>query len=148
MALAAAALPAALGASPMQTQMEMQTEMQMVRTVSSGVGSTDSSGHAALMAAAQQGRVQAVRELLRTRVDVNQVDGQGQTALLQAVVRGDGGPAYVEIVRLLLARGANPEQADASGVSPLTHAERRGQVLVAALLRAASMADKPSTLER
>ena len=50
---------------------------------------------------------------------------------------GDGGTAHTEIVRLLLAAGADPNRADGQGVRPLAHAEQRGQAAIAALLRQA-----------
>ena len=40
-------------------------------------------------------------------------------------------------MRLLLARGAKVNLADREGVTPLAHAEQRGQAAVAKLLRAA-----------
>ncbi len=39
---------------------------------------------------------------------------------------GDGGKAHTEIVRLLVAAGANVNIADRDGVTPLAHAKRRG----------------------
>ena len=40
--------------------------------------------------------------LAETSIDVDHVNNLGWTALLEAVILGDGGPAHVEIVRLLL----------------------------------------------
>lgn len=122
--------------------------LRLVLAAGADVASTNRHGSTALIAAAEHGHVEVVRELLRTRIDVNHVNRLGRTALLQTVIRGDGGSTYTDIVRLLLARGANPEQVDASGVPPVVHAEQRGQVAVAALLRSALLTDKPSTLER
>jgi ankyrin repeat protein len=78
-----------------------------------------------------------VRELLKTRIDVNHVNRLGWTALLEAIILGDGGTAHTEIVRLLVARGADVNIADAQGVTPLVHAEQRGQALIADELRRA-----------
>ena len=50
---------------------------------------------------------------------------------------GDGGPAHVEIVRLLVEAGASVDLADGRGVRPLTLARRRGQDAVAAILERA-----------
>lgn len=108
----------------------------------------DLEGNTALIAAARAGHVEALRELLLARADVNQVNRLGRSALAEAVVRGDGGPRFIEIARMLLARGASVEQFDAGGLLPLRHAELRGQVQMAELLRRAAWADKPSTLER
>ncbi len=49
----------------------------------------------------------------------------------------DGGPAHQDIVRQLIAAGADVNLPDAEGVTPLEHAERRGYRPIAALLRAA-----------
>jgi ankyrin repeat protein len=81
--------------------------------------------------------VETVRELLSTKIDVDHVNRLGWTALLEAVILGDGGAAHTEIVRLLLAHGASPNLADAQGVTPLRHAKQRGQTAVAEILRRA-----------
>ena len=78
-----------------------------------------------------------MRELLKTPIDVNHVNRLGWTALLEAIVLGDGGAAHTEIVRLLLAAGAKPDLPDTQGTTPLAHAEQRGQRAIAGMLRAA-----------
>ncbi len=99
--------------------------------------STNRYGGTALIPAAHHGHVETVRELLKTTIDVDHVNRLGWTALLEAIILGDGGPAHTEIVRLLVAHGASLQRADAQGVSPLRHAEQRGQTAIAELLRAA-----------
>jgi uncharacterized protein len=99
--------------------------------------STNRYGGTALIPAAHHGHVETVRELLKTKIAIDHVNRLGWTALLEAVILGDGGAAHTEIVRELLAHGANPRIADSQGVTPLVHAEWRGQQAVAALLRAA-----------
>mgnify|MGYP001764915995 CR=1 FL=1 len=95
-------------------------------------------GGTALIPACHYGHVDTVRLLLQSsRIDVDHVNRLGWTALLEAVILGDGGAAHTEIVRLLLAHGANPAKADAQGVGPLAHAQQRGQTAVVALLAAA-----------
>lgn len=88
-------------------------------------------GGTALIPACHYGHVEAVRVLLATPIDVDHVNRLGWTALLEAVILGDGGPAHREIVRLLLARGANPNLADRDGVTPLAHARKRGYAAMA-----------------
>ena len=97
--------------------------------------STNRYGGTALIPAAHYGHVETVRELLKTKIDVDHVNRLGWTALLEAIILGDGGAAQTEIVRLLLAHGAKPQLADAQGVTPLAHAEQRGQRAIVELLR-------------
>ncbi|MET8209172.1 ankyrin repeat domain-containing protein [Streptomyces sp. NPDC005373] len=93
-------------------------------------------GGVSVIPAGERGHVAYVRAVLReTDIDVNDL---GWTALLEAVILGDGGRAHQEIVELLLAAGARPELADADGVTALEHAERRGFDALAALLKAAA----------
>jgi uncharacterized protein len=99
--------------------------------------STNRYGGTALIPAAHHGHVETVRTLLATRIDVDHVNRLGWTALLEAIILGDGGAAHTEIVRLLLAAGAATEKPDGQGVTPLTHAERRGQAAIVRLLREA-----------
>lgn len=99
--------------------------------------STNRYGGTALIPAAHYGHVDTVRELLKTRIDIDHVNRLGWTALLEAIILGDGGAAHTEIVRLLVAHGAQLQRADAQGVTPLAHAEQRGQRAIADILRRA-----------
>ncbi|AXI73070.1 ankyrin repeat domain-containing protein [Streptomyces cavourensis] len=95
-------------------------------------------GGISLIPAAERGHVAYVREVLRrTDTDVDHVNRLGWTALLEAVILGDGGRAHQEVVEALLAAGASPGLPDGDGVTALAHAERRGFAEIAALLRAA-----------
>lgn len=87
-------------------------------------------GGTALIPACHYGHVDTVKLLLTTGIDVNHVNDLGWTCLLEIVILGDGGPDHVEIARLVLAAGANPNIADKDGVSPLAHARRKGQTEV------------------
>jgi ankyrin repeat protein len=53
------------------------------------------------------------------------------------VLLGDGGTAHQRIVELLIDADADLDLADKDGVTPLQHAEQRGQRAIAAKLRAA-----------
>ncbi len=77
-----------------------------------------------------------VRALLETEIDVNHVNNLGWTALLEAVILGDGGEAHTEIVRMLLAAGADRSIADREGVTALEHARERGYPEMVRLLEA------------
>ncbi len=96
---------------------------------------TNRFGGTALIPAAERGHVEMVRALLaRTDVEVDHVNDLGWTALLEAVVLGSGGPAHREIVRLLIAAGADRSIGDNEGVTALEHARARGYAAIASLL--------------
>ena len=94
-------------------------------------------GGNALIPACERAHVDTVAFLVTTPIDVNHVNNLGWTCLLEIVILGDGGPRHVEVTKLVLAAGANPNIADRDGVSPLQHARRRSQREVAALIEAA-----------
>ncbi len=87
--------------------------------------------------AAERGHVAYVRRVVDTGVDLDHVNDLGWTALLEAIILGDGGADHQEIVRILLDAGADPGIADGDGVTPLEHARQRGYDEIVALLRAA-----------
>lgn len=91
----------------------------------------------ALIAAAHLGHDGVVRELIRAGAPLDHVNNLGWTALIEAVILGDGGPRHVETVRALVAARANTSLADRQGVTPLEHARRRGFTSMAALIEAA-----------
>ena len=95
-------------------------------------------GGVSIIPASERGHVDYVRWVAEnTGIDVNHVNDLGWTALLEAVILGDGSRPYQEIVRILLRAGADPGIADGDGVTALEHAESRGQDAVAAILRRA-----------
>lgn len=116
---------------------EGRLEILKLTLASADLKSVNRFGGTALIPAAHHGHVETVRALLDTVIDIDHVNRLGWTALLEAVILGDGGLQHAEIVRLLVARGARTDLADREGVTPLQHAERRGQTAVAAILRAA-----------
>lgn len=85
--------------------------------------------------AGERGHVDYIRRVVGTGVDIDHVNDLGWTAMLEAIILGDGSEDYVEIVRILLAAGADRSIADKDGVTPLQHAEQRGYDGIAALLR-------------
>ncbi|HMQ94387.1 ankyrin repeat domain-containing protein [Amaricoccus sp.] len=93
----------------------------------------------ALIAAAHLGHHEVVRVLAAGGAPLDHVNNLGWTALMEAVVLGDGGPAHVATVQVLLSAGADPAIGDRNGVTPLAHAEARGYSQIAALLEAAQL---------
>ncbi len=73
-----------------------------------------------------------MRILIAAGVPVDHVNRMGWTALLEAVILGDGDADHVNVVRQLLDAGAKPDLADSEGVPPREHAVRRGQTAVVA----------------
>ncbi|MDQ0643642.1 ankyrin repeat domain-containing protein [Microbacterium murale] len=84
--------------------------------------------------AAERGHAEYIARVTQLDIDVNRVNLNGWTALLEAVVFGDGGPAHQEIVRTLLENGADADIRDANGISALEHARDRGYTEIVALL--------------
>jgi ankyrin repeat protein len=91
-------------------------------------------GGVSVIPASERGHVDYVRRVVTTGIDVNHVNDLGWTALLEAVILGDGGPRHREIVRILLAAGADPAIADKDGVTALQHARAKGYEKIAAVL--------------
>src|SRR3546814_10947883 len=73
--------------------------------------------------------------LIAAGVPVNHVNDRGWTALLAAVVYGDGSARYIDVITQLLDAGADPPIRYASGQTVVANAERRGQSAVVALLQ-------------
>jgi ankyrin repeat protein len=108
-------------------------------TLASGgdVHSKDSYNGTGLIRAADRGHVEIIAELLKTDIEIDHVNRLGWTALLEAIILGDGGPRHTEVVRLLVEAGADVNLPDGGGIRPLTHAQQRGFDEIAAILEAA-----------
>ncbi len=94
-------------------------------------------GGVSVIPASERGHVDYVRRVVGTGIDLNHVNDLGWTAMLEAIILGDGSAAYQEIVGILLDAGADPRIADSDGVTPLQHAQAQGHDRIAALLQAA-----------
>lgn len=96
---------------------------------------TNRYGGVALIPAAHHGHPETVRILLGTDIDIDHVNNLGWTALLEAVILGDGGPVQQEIVGLLVDAGAK-NSPDRDGITPLEHAKARGFAAMAERIEA------------
>jgi ankyrin repeat protein len=88
----------------------------------------------ALIAAAHPGHDGVVRELIRGGAPLDHVNNLGWTALIEAVILGDGGSRHTETVRALVEAGANPKIPDRNGMTPLERAEARSYASIASIL--------------
>ncbi len=89
----------------------------------------------ALIFASAEGEVEIVEALVKANAPLNRRNNLGWTALLEAVILGDGSKPYQQIISLLLEAGADREITDKKGKTPLAHANSRGQKEVAKLLQ-------------
>ena len=80
----------------------------------------------ALIAAAHLGHHEVVDRLIAGNAPLDHINNLGWTALIEAIVLGDGGADHIETVRLLVAAGADRAIGDSQGVMPLEHAKSRG----------------------
>jgi ankyrin repeat protein len=94
-------------------------------------------GGVSVIPASERGHVDYVRRVVSTGIDLNHVNDLGWTAMLEAIVYGDGSEPYQQIIGILLDAGADPTIADAAGLTPLQHAQSRGFTDIAARLQAA-----------
>lgn len=99
---------------------------------------TNRFGGTALIPAADRGHDDIVQYLLdHSDIDIDHVNNLGWTALLEAVILGDGGSRHTRIVQLLAEHGADVNLADKDGVTPLSHAQRQGYAEITAILKEA-----------
>ena len=101
------------------------------------VNAKDSFNGTGLIRAAHRGYVEIIRRLLETEIEVDHVNELGWTALLEAIILGDGGARHTQVVSLLVDAGANVNLADGEGVTPLAHAQASGYEEIAEILSAA-----------
>jgi uncharacterized protein len=91
----------------------------------------------ALIAAAHLGHDGVVRQLIKAGAPLDHVNNLHWTALIEAVVLGNGGPRHQQVVKDLLAAGANTQLADRDGRTPLALARARGYAAMVQMLAAA-----------
>ncbi len=88
----------------------------------------------ALIASAHLGHDKVVAELIKAGAPLDHVNNLGWTALIEAVILGDGGSRHVNVVKALVEAGADVTIADRSGVTPLDHARQRGYTAMAEII--------------
>lgn len=88
----------------------------------------------ALIAAAHLGHDGVVRQLIRAGAPLDHVNNLHWTALIEAVVLGDGGARHQAVVRDLLAAGADRRLTDRAGRTALDLARAHGHAALVRLL--------------
>jgi ankyrin repeat protein len=88
----------------------------------------------ALIAAAHLGHAEVVRMLIEAKAPLNHVNNLGWTALMEAIVLGNGDAKHTATVKALVDAGCDVNIADRQNITPLQHARRRGYVEMARLL--------------
>jgi len=91
----------------------------------------------ALIAAAHLGHDGVVRQLIAAGAPLDHVNNLHWTAVIEAIVLGDGGPRHQACLRALVDAGANLQLADRSGRTPLQLARERGYAEMERILLAA-----------
>ncbi len=91
----------------------------------------------ALIAAAHLGHHEVVRRLIKAGAPLDHVNNLVWTALIEAVVLGDGGPDHIATVMALVEAGADVSIGDRNGVTALQHAVARNYDQIAAIIRSA-----------
>ena len=91
----------------------------------------------ALIAAAHLGHAGVVRQLIAAGAPLDHVNNLHWTAVIEAIVLGDGGPRHQATLQALLEAGASTRLTDREGRTPLQLARARGYAEMAALLERA-----------
>jgi hypothetical protein len=88
----------------------------------------------ALIAAAHLGHAEVVAALIAGKAPLDHVNNLSWTALIEAIVLGDGGPRHQATVAALIKGGADLNLPDGKGASPLSLARARGYGRIAEML--------------
>ncbi len=89
----------------------------------------------ALIPACERGHVETVKVLVQAKdFPINHVNRLGWTALMEAVILGNGTKKYQEIVQILRDGGAKLDIPDHEGVTALQHARRLGYTEIVNIL--------------
>ena len=91
----------------------------------------------ALVAAAHLGNVEAVQALIAARAPLDHVNRLGMTALIEAIVLGDGGARHQAVVAALVAAGADVNLGNNQSTRPYALAVDKGFTAIAGILQQA-----------
>jgi ankyrin repeat protein len=89
----------------------------------------------ALIAAAHLGHHDVVARLVAGGAPLDHINNLAWTALIEAVVLGDGGPDHIKTAQILVDAGADKSIGDRDGVTPLQHATSRGYTEMVEILK-------------
>jgi hypothetical protein len=92
----------------------------------------------ALISAAQLGFVDIVRALIEANADVDHVNGRGWSALITAVVLGNGDKEHTAVIEALVKAGADVGFKDRQGKTALDYARQRGYSEITHILETAA----------
>jgi ankyrin repeat protein len=105
-------------------------DAEMVRTAVKAGGSaaniTSVYDGTALIAAAHEGNWESIDVLIKAGAPLDHVNNLGWTAMIEAVVLGDGGERHQKSLKLLIDAGADKSITDRSGRTPLDLGRERG----------------------
>ena len=88
----------------------------------------------ALIAAAHLGHHEVVKILIEAGAPLDHVNNLNWTAMIEAVVLGDGGANHQQTLQHLIEAGADTTVTDASGRTPLMLAQERGHTKMVKML--------------
>lgn len=86
-------------------------------------------GGTPLLPSSEKGYMRTVEICLKYNIDVNHKNDLGWTALEEAVILGDGGILYSDIIECLIQAGASKDVSDNLGISVKTYAVNQPNVL-------------------
>lgn len=95
-------------------------------------------GGTALIPACERGHTEVVKELLKIEgYPIDHINNLTWTALMEAIVLGNGGKTHTQIVQLLVDAGCDVNIPDKDGISPLQHANKKGFKNIVSILEKA-----------
>jgi ankyrin repeat protein len=93
----------------------------------------------ALIPACERGHLEVVKLLANTKgFPIDHVNRLGWTALMEAIILGDGSQKFVSVIQTLIEAGCNIHIADHDKITPLQHAKTKGYWNIVKLLEKAS----------